>query len=127
MYLQTMWTRGWGEGDSHGRLWKVLIGMEYLLKHFEDWKVFYSGVMEEAMEESEMDTVERLATASANFPEPNGRPSRIRHLSARFEEDEVYALPQQSQPPRFAKPALPLHPWADYSTAEKPSAPETPQ
>ncbi|KAI8401384.1 hypothetical protein FOFC_18253 [Fusarium oxysporum] len=36
IYLQTMQTQGWGKGDSHGRLWEVLIGMEYLLEHFED-------------------------------------------------------------------------------------------
>ncbi|RKK92477.1 hypothetical protein BFJ70_g17772, partial [Fusarium oxysporum] len=41
IYLQTMRTQGWGKGDSHGRLWEVLRGMEYLLEHFEDWKVFY--------------------------------------------------------------------------------------
>jgi hypothetical protein len=41
IYLQTMRTQGWGKGDSHGRLWEVLIGMEYLLEHFEDWNVLH--------------------------------------------------------------------------------------
>jgi hypothetical protein len=36
IYLQTMRTQGWGKGDSHGRLWEVLIGIEYLLEHFKD-------------------------------------------------------------------------------------------
>jgi hypothetical protein len=127
IYLQTMRTQGWGKGDSHGRLWEVLIGMEYLLEHFEDWKVFYSEVTEETMGETQVDAAERIATASANFRESNGRPSRVRRLPARFEEDEVYALPQRSQPPRFVESALPLHSRADYSTAEKRSASETSQ
>jgi hypothetical protein len=127
IYLQTMRTQGWGKGDSHGRLWEVLIGMEYLLEHFEDWKVFYSEVTEETMGETQVDAAERIATALANFRESNGRPSRVRRLPARFEEDEVYALPQRSQPPRFVESALPLHSRADYSTAEKRSASETSQ
>jgi hypothetical protein len=127
IYLQTMRTQGWGKGDSHGRLWEVVIGMEYLLEHFEDWKVFYSEVTEETMGETQVDAAERIATASANFRESNGRPSRVRRLPARFEEDEVYALPQRSQPPIFVESALPLHSRADYSTAEKRSASETSQ
>ncbi|KAM5527771.1 transposase-like protein [Fusarium oxysporum f. sp. phaseoli] len=92
-----------------------------------DWKIFYSEVTEETMGETQVDAAERIATASANFRESNGRPSRVRRLPARFEEDEVYALPQRSQPPRFVESALPLHSRADYSTAEKRSASETSQ
>ncbi|EGU72228.1 hypothetical protein FOXB_17264 [Fusarium oxysporum f. sp. conglutinans Fo5176] len=105
IYLQTMQTQGWGKGDSHGRL----------------------EVTEETMGETQVDAAERIATASANFRETNGRPSRVRHLLARFEDDEVYALLQRSQPPRFVESALPLHSRADYSTAEKRSASETSQ
>ncbi|KAI8401385.1 hypothetical protein FOFC_18254 [Fusarium oxysporum] len=79
------------------------------------------------MGETQVDAAERIATASANFRETNGRPSRVRHLLARFEDDEVYALLQRSQPPRFVESALPLHSRADYSTAEKRSASETSQ
>ncbi|EXK24780.1 hypothetical protein FOMG_18508 [Fusarium oxysporum f. sp. melonis 26406] len=79
------------------------------------------------MGETQVDAAERIATASANFREFNGRPSRVRRLPARFEEDEVYALPQRSQPPRFVESALPLHSRADYSTAEKQPASETSQ
>jgi hypothetical protein len=96
IYLQMMRTQGWGKGDSHRRLWEVLIGMEYLLEHFKDWKVFYSEVMEETMGETQVDAAERIITALVNFRESNGRPSRIRRLPARFEEDKVYALPQRS-------------------------------
>ncbi|EGU73935.1 hypothetical protein FOXB_15554, partial [Fusarium oxysporum f. sp. conglutinans Fo5176] len=113
--------------DSYGCLWEVPMGMEYLLEHFEDWKVFYSEVTEETMGKTQVDAAERIATASANFRASNGRPSRVHRLPARFEEDEVYALPQRSQPPRFVESALPLHSRADYSTAEKRSASETSQ
>ncbi|RYC78609.1 hypothetical protein BFJ63_vAg18517 [Fusarium oxysporum f. sp. narcissi] len=127
IYLQTMRTQGWGKGDGHGRLWEVLIGMEYLLEHFEDWKVFYSEVTVEPMSEAHMDAVERNVTASVNLRESNGRPSRVRRLPARFDEDEIYALPQRSQPPRFAESALPPHSRAEFSTVEKRSASEMSQ
>ncbi|EXK76664.1 hypothetical protein FOQG_18598 [Fusarium oxysporum f. sp. raphani 54005] len=117
IYLQMMRTQGWGKGDSHGRLWEVLIGMEYLLEHFEDWKVFYSEVAAETVGETHLDAAERIATAPANFRERNSRPSRVRRLPARFDEDEVYALPQRSQPTRFIESALPLHSRVEYSTA----------
>ncbi|KAG7000175.1 putative AC transposase [Fusarium oxysporum f. sp. conglutinans] len=127
IYLQTMRTQGWGKGDSHGRLWEVLIGMEYLLEHFKDWKVFYSEVAAEIVGETHLDAAERIATAPTNFRERNSRPSRVRRLPARFDEDEVYALPQRSQPTRFIESALPLHSRAEYSTTEKRSASETSQ
>ncbi|EGU72932.1 hypothetical protein FOXB_16559, partial [Fusarium oxysporum f. sp. conglutinans Fo5176] len=123
----TMRTQGWGKGDGHGRLWEVLIGMEYLLEHFEDWKVFYSEVTVEPMSEAHMDAVERNVTASVNLRESNGRPSRVRRLPARFDEDEIYALPQRSQPSRFAESALPPHSRAEFSTVEKRSASEMSQ
>lgn len=44
-----MRTQGWGTRDSHGRLWEVLVGMEYLLEHFEDWKCFYNDVAEDSI------------------------------------------------------------------------------
>ncbi|RKK71252.1 hypothetical protein BFJ71_g17599 [Fusarium oxysporum] len=122
-----MRTQGWGKGDSHGRLLEVLIGMEYLLEHFEDWKVFYSEVAAETVGETHLDAAERIATVLANFRERNSRPSRVRRLPARFDEDEVYALPQRSRPTKFIESALPLHSRAEYSTAEKRSASETSQ
>ncbi|RKK77644.1 hypothetical protein BFJ71_g16696, partial [Fusarium oxysporum] len=89
IYLQMMRTQGWGKGDSHGRLWEVLIEMEYLLEHFKDWEVFYSEVAAEIVGETHLDAAERIATAPTNFRERNSRPSRVRRLPARFEEDEV--------------------------------------
>jgi hypothetical protein len=101
--------------------------MECLLEHFEDWKVFYSEVATETVSETRLDAAERIATAPANFRERNSRSSRVRRLPARFDEDEVYALPQRSQPTRFIEYALALNSRADYSTAEKRSASEASQ
>ncbi|KAH9227437.1 hypothetical protein K456DRAFT_909866 [Colletotrichum gloeosporioides 23] len=44
-YLQTKRTEGWGKGDGHGRLWEVMIGMEYLLEHLEEWKSLYNSIL----------------------------------------------------------------------------------
>ncbi|OAQ65601.1 transposase [Purpureocillium lilacinum] len=49
IYLQTMRTQGWGKADGHGRLWEVLVGMEYLLEHFEDWKAFYGEEVDQTV------------------------------------------------------------------------------
>ncbi|EXM12288.1 hypothetical protein FOTG_19211 [Fusarium oxysporum f. sp. vasinfectum 25433] len=59
IYLQTMRMQGWGKGDSHGCLWEVLTGMEYLLEHFEDWKVFYSEVAADTVGETHLDAAEQ--------------------------------------------------------------------
>ncbi|KAF5229478.1 hypothetical protein FANTH_14191 [Fusarium anthophilum] len=107
VYLQMMRTQGWGKGDSHGRLWEVLVGMEYLLEHFEDWKVFYSEVMVEIIGETNLDDLEPIGTSLADPGESNGRPSRVRRLRARFDENEVYEPPQRIQLPS----ALPADHW----------------
>jgi hypothetical protein len=41
IYKLTMRTQGWAKGDSHGQLWEVMTGMEYVLEHLEDWKALY--------------------------------------------------------------------------------------
>jgi hypothetical protein len=43
LYKLTMESQGWGAGTEGGRLWGVLTGMEYLLAHFEEWKVLYDN------------------------------------------------------------------------------------
>ncbi|KAG6979285.1 Zinc finger BED domain-containing protein RICESLEEPER 3 [Fusarium oxysporum f. sp. conglutinans] len=127
MNNETRWNSTYMMIERALRIWEVLIGMEYLLEHFKDWKVFYSEVAAEIVGETHLDAAERIATAPTNFRERNSRPSRVRRLPARFDEDEVYALPQRSQPTRFIESALPLHSRAEYSTTEKRSASETSQ
>lgn len=51
-YLQTMRAQGWGKGGGHGRLWEVMTGIEYLLEHLEDWKLFYDDVTEDMVEKT---------------------------------------------------------------------------
>ncbi|KAK5997074.1 FAD-linked oxidoreductase ZEB1 [Cladobotryum mycophilum] len=39
LWSQTMRCQGWGKGDSHGRIWEIMTGIEFLLTHLEHWKV----------------------------------------------------------------------------------------
>ncbi|KAJ0122841.1 hypothetical protein HZ326_31574, partial [Fusarium oxysporum f. sp. albedinis] len=48
-YLQTMRTQGWGSEGGNGRLWEVMTGMEYLLEHLEERKLFHHIVPEEVL------------------------------------------------------------------------------
>ncbi|KAM5529131.1 transposase-like protein [Fusarium oxysporum f. sp. phaseoli] len=65
LYHQTMRTQGWGKGDSHGRLWEVLVGMEYLLEHFEDWKGFYNEFTTGTIRATNLNDPELIGRASA--------------------------------------------------------------
>ncbi|KAJ6437054.1 peptidyl-prolyl cis-trans isomerase-like 4 [Purpureocillium lavendulum] len=89
LYLQTMRTQGWGKDDGHGRLWEVLVGMEYLLEHFEDWKGFYNEVTAETVRATNMDDLEPIGTPSASLRESESRPVRARRRPARFDDDET--------------------------------------
>ncbi|KAF5482734.1 putative AC transposase [Colletotrichum fructicola] len=42
-YLQTKRCEGWGINDGHGRLWEVTLGIEYLLSHLINWKIYYNA------------------------------------------------------------------------------------
>ncbi|KAK5997555.1 Putative AC9 transposase-like protein [Cladobotryum mycophilum] len=42
LWSQTMRCQGWGKGDSHGRIWEIMTGIEFLLTHLEHWKVFFT-------------------------------------------------------------------------------------
>ncbi|KAK4074631.1 hypothetical protein Purlil1_12926 [Purpureocillium lilacinum] len=69
IYLQTMRAQGWGKGDGHGRLWEVMTGIEYLLEHLEDWKVFYDEVTEDMVEK---------AASQCRLPRGHASPGRRR-------------------------------------------------
>ncbi|PCD25972.1 hypothetical protein AU210_012406 [Fusarium oxysporum f. sp. radicis-cucumerinum] len=43
-----MRTQGWGSEGGNGWLWEVMTGMEYLLEHLEDRKLFHHAVPDEA-------------------------------------------------------------------------------
>ncbi|RKK75895.1 hypothetical protein BFJ68_g18075, partial [Fusarium oxysporum] len=91
LYHQTMRTQGWGKGDSHGRLWEVLVGMEYLLEHFEDWKGFYNEFTTETIRATNLNDPELIGRASAPLRGTNIRSACSRRRPARFDGEDVYA------------------------------------
>ncbi|RKK06792.1 hypothetical protein BFJ65_g18346 [Fusarium oxysporum f. sp. cepae] len=106
LYHQTMRTQGWGKGDSHGRLWEVLVGMEYLLEHFEDWKGFYNEF-----------TTEIIRATNLNDPELIGRASApLRGLTSGRPVPAVALLAS------MGRAALPEHSQAEYAALDKPPA-----
>ncbi|RKK06782.1 hypothetical protein BFJ65_g18336 [Fusarium oxysporum f. sp. cepae] len=114
--------QGWGKGDSHGRLWEVLVGMEYLLEHFEDWKGFYNEFTTETIRATNLNDPELIGRASAPLRGTNIRPARSRRRPARFDGEEVYVSQQRSQAPTFTVAALPEHSQAEYAALDKPPA-----
>jgi hypothetical protein len=86
-YLQTMRAQGWGSEGGHGRLWEVMTGMEYLLEHLEEWKLFYHASPDETVEEN----------ANSQVKLPRGRPDRNRQLPARFKDCEMDMQPRKPQ------------------------------
>jgi len=86
-YLQTMRTQGWGSEGGNGRLWEVMAGMEYLLEHLEDRKLFHHAVPDEA---GGQDTNSQAELA-------RGRPDRNRQLPARFRDCETDIHPRKSR------------------------------
>ncbi|EXK76489.1 hypothetical protein FOQG_18768 [Fusarium oxysporum f. sp. raphani 54005] len=85
-YLQTMRTQGWGSEGGNGRLWEVMMGMEYLLEHLEDRMLSYHAVPEEVVGEN---TDSQAETA-------RGRPDRNRQLPARSRDCEMDMHPRKS-------------------------------
>jgi hypothetical protein len=104
-YLQTMRTQGWGRGDGHGRLWEVMTGIEYLLEHLEDWKLFYNDFTEDSIQGH----VRKTAQATQE------RPSRPRQRPARLDDCEVDLPPQRSK-----EGAMPGHISDEYTRPGKP-------
>jgi hypothetical protein len=43
LYHQTMRTQGWAKQGTHGALWEILAGVEYLLEKMEDWKTLFDS------------------------------------------------------------------------------------
>ncbi|KAM3519811.1 hypothetical protein MY4038_009655 [Beauveria bassiana] len=105
-YLQTMRTQGWGRGDGNGRLWEVLTGVEYLLEHLEDWKLFYNDVTDDTIR----DSIEQVDETAQE------RPSRSRQRPARFNDCEV-DLPSQRPQERV----MPEHVSGTYTRPGRPA------
>ncbi|KAJ0134191.1 Uncharacterized protein HZ326_22759 [Fusarium oxysporum f. sp. albedinis] len=79
-------TQGWGSEGGNGRLWEVMTGMELLLEHLKDRKLFYHAVPDEAIGENTNSQVE-LARR---------RPDRNRQIPARFRDYEMDIHPRKS-------------------------------
>ena len=96
--------------------------MEYLLKHFEDWKGFYNEVTTKAIRATNLNDLEPIGRASASLRGANIRSGRSRRRPARFDKEEIYVPHQQSQAPAFTVAALPEHSQAEYAAFDKPLA-----
>uniref|UniRef100_A0A0D2YKL0 HAT C-terminal dimerisation domain-containing protein n=1 Tax=Fusarium oxysporum (strain Fo5176) TaxID=660025 RepID=A0A0D2YKL0_FUSOF len=120
-----------GEKDEEKRIpaddilsnedWRVL-GMEYLLEHFEDWKGFYNEFRTETRRATNLNDPELIGRASAPLRGTNIRSARSRRRPARFDGEEVYVSQQRSQAPTFTVAALPEHSQAEYAALDKPLA-----
>ncbi|OBS16461.1 hypothetical protein FPOA_12113 [Fusarium poae] len=77
----------WRREGGNGRLWEVMAGMEYLLEHLEDRKLFHHAVPDEA---GGQDTNSQAELA-------RGRPDRNRQLPARFRDCETDIHPRNSR------------------------------
>ena len=51
LYFQTMRCQGWGQRGSHGNVWEIMTGMEYLLDQLEDWKAYFDDPAGGAVEQ----------------------------------------------------------------------------
>jgi len=87
LYDMTMRTQGWGSANGHGRLFEVMLVMEWILDHLESWKDLYCE------EPAEL----------TNIPTPSStEPSRTR--SGRHARSQ----------PTFNTSALPPHARQEY-------------
>ncbi|KAJ3454567.1 hypothetical protein MRS44_013167 [Fusarium solani] len=106
-YLQIMRTQGWGSEGGNGRLWEVMTGMEYLLEHLEDRKLFYQAAPDEAAGENTNSQVQL----------PRGRPDRNRQLPARFRDCEMDIIHSR----KSTESSLPGRGLAQCDGSDKPS------
>ncbi|KAF1732506.1 hypothetical protein CRV24_006394 [Beauveria bassiana] len=88
----------------------VLTGVEYLLEHLEDWKLFYNDVTEDTIR----DSIGQVAEPTQE------RPSRTRQRPARFDDCEV-DLPSQ----RLQGRVVPEHTSDTYMRPGKPAGVST--
>ena len=57
-----MWTQGKGVGRQFQGFWDILIGIEYLLEHLEDWRQHYKPITAEMALESSTQASPQLLT-----------------------------------------------------------------
>ncbi|KAJ4175316.1 hypothetical protein NW754_16783 [Fusarium falciforme] len=133
IYNMTMRTQGWGTSGSHGRLWEVMTGMEFILEHLEDWRALYdeesahlAAEVGQRSQGEEPELVMGVKFTSAQSPavgQTRERPSRQPRLPSRLQGCEITPLRRRRDTglpahphasPQFNEDALPAHSRNDY-------------
>jgi hypothetical protein len=133
IYNITIRTQGWDISGGHSRLWEVIIEMEFVLEHLEDWKVLYEDkTANSATEERRITHGEEpgMATGVKSIParpstvgQTQERPSRQSRLPSRLQGYEVTPLHRRRETSlpvrpltslRFNEDVLPVHSREDY-------------
>ncbi|KZL87314.1 hypothetical protein CI238_13094, partial [Colletotrichum incanum] len=104
-WKMTLRTQGFGQDGTHGRLWEVIAAMEYLLSHFEGWKMFYNDPSQNA-------EVEASQASSIAFSQPGSQPPT--YGRGRRTRQVRPSSPQPSQESRYTEAALPFHARQEY-------------
>ena len=119
LYTVTMLLQGWAHKNDHGQLWEVMTSMEFLLDHFEDWKLLYNE------EPADLAADLRASPPGLGLGSPptrrGERPVRQSRPPRHLEGYEL-STPSQRQPgqraSRFNEAALPEHTQAEYTNAQ---------
>lgn len=93
LYWQTLRTQGWAEKGSHGTLWEVIGGVEYLLEKMELWKTFFDehpGTEEEPLL-SPATAPKRVTRRGKQQPSPSAASLEVyRHFDEMNEQSRRY-------------------------------------
>ncbi|KAK5988727.1 hypothetical protein PT974_10216 [Cladobotryum mycophilum] len=90
-------------------------------------KGFYNEVTVEPVQKTKMNALGHIEMLQAPPNEAGSRPTRPHRRHARFDDDEIYGLQQQSRARRYTIDALPEHSQAEYTTREGPNTKTIPR
>ena len=136
IYSLTMRTQGYAHGGSHGKLWELMTGMEFILEHLEEWKALYNNPATElAAELASQQPIEPFSPGptpdlalqpSTPTMQARDRPVRQSRLPQHLQGFEVITPSRQQQrrhqqlattvtaADRFNEDALPDHDCSTY-------------
>ncbi|KAF4491061.1 Pyruvate decarboxylase [Colletotrichum fructicola Nara gc5] len=98
-YLQTKRCEGWGINDGHGRLWEVTLGIEYLLSHLINWKIYYNASLSPSIDHDDEGDSQQSQQS-----QKRARRARRRHHNLQALPDHVHqdwASPASRSASRF--------------------------
>ncbi|KAF5484195.1 putative AC transposase [Colletotrichum fructicola] len=98
-YLQTKRCEGWGINDGHGRLWEVTLGIEYLLSHLINWKIYYNASLSPSIDHGDEGDSQQSQQS-----QKRARRARRRHHNLQALPDHVHqdwASPASQSASRF--------------------------